>query len=152
MWVDNKAVKWPESNGNSNITEFYIEMNDLNFAKSAGYDIISFSHFLPRQELIFGVNGPPSKSSNFMDPAPKFNFSRVAGTSKLENQIRDIGSKVHIYGHQHRNRFRNIDDVFYIAQCLGYPRERQWANIKDESYLPKLIWSSQSGFTTGKQN
>jgi len=152
MWVDNRAIKWPDLNGYSNISEYFIQMNDLDLAKLNDADVISFSHFLPRQDLIFGINGPPSNNSNFFDPAPKFNFSRVAGTSKLEDQIREINSRVHIYGHQHRNRFRNIDDVFYIAHCLGYPKERSWGNINDNLYLPKLIWSSDNGFEAGKQN
>lgn len=152
MWADNKVIKWPELNGYRNIAEFYTKMNDLKIAKSKEYNIISLSHFLPRQDLIFGVNGPPLKNSTYFDPYPKFNFSRVAGTSILEEQIREIGSSVHIYGHQHRNRYRFIDDITYIAHCLGYPRERMWGNIRDDEYLPKLIWSSDDGFVLEKSN
>jgi predicted phosphodiesterase len=152
MWVDNRAIKWPDLNGCSNVAEYYIKMNDLKLAKTPHSVVISFSHFLPRQELIFGINGPPPKNSGFIDPLPKFNFSRVAGTSQLEKQIREINSQIHIYGHQHRNRFRNIDGVFYIAHGLGYPKERQWANINDKDYFPRLIWSSENGSQHGEIN
>lgn len=152
MWADNKAIKWPELKEVENITEFYINMNNLDLAQATRYDIISFSHFLPRQDLIFSLNGPPPQGSHFLDPAPKFNFSRVAGSTMIEKQIRKIGSKVHIYGHQHINRFRKTDNIVYIAHGLGYPRERQWRNIRDENYYPRLIWSSQKGFIYGEQN
>jgi len=152
MWADNRAIKWPEINGHPNITDYYIKKNDTRLAHSADYSVISFSHFLPRQDLIFGINGPPRANVSFVDPAPKFNFSRVAGTSKLEKLIRTIGSQVHIYGHQHRNRFRKIDGVFYIAHGLCYPKERSWGNINDKHYLPKLIWSPENGFDLVKQN
>lgn len=51
-------------------------------------EVISFSHFLPRQDLIFGSVKRQKKSPSFSrDPHPKFNFSRVAGTAALAIDI-----------------------------------------------------------------
>ncbi|KAA3610006.1 MAG: hypothetical protein D8M58_07805 [Calditrichaeota bacterium] len=151
MWVDNYAVKWPEWNGFANAAEFFLKMNNWKIEED-GKVTISFSHFLPRQDLIFGKKKPADlKKAGFKDPAPKFNFSRVAGTAGLEKQLRQVGSSAHIYGHQHRNRFMKIDEVFYISHGLGYPKERAWAGIKDEEYLPKLIWDSENNFITGQE-
>ncbi|HET8707810.1 MAG TPA: hypothetical protein VFM46_16025, partial [Pseudomonadales bacterium] len=58
------------------------------------------------------------------DPTPGFNFSRVAGTWELDKQLRHLGSQIHVYGHQHRNRDLVIEEVRYISHCLGYPKER----------------------------
>lgn len=49
------------------------------------HDIISFSHFLPREELL------PEKRF-LLEP----NLSKVTGSKILEKQIRKLGSKLHI--------------------------------------------------------
>jgi len=76
------------------------------------------------------------------DTNPSFNFSRVAGSAGLEEQIRRLGSSVHVYGHQHRNRHRLIDGVLYVSHCLGYPRERERGQIRGLGDGPKMIWDS----------
>lgn len=151
MWVDNKAIKWPERDGLQSAADFFLKMNEWKIDED-DTKTISFSHFLPRQDLIFGVLKPADLAKmGFKDPAPKFNFSRVAGTCGLERQLRQIGSSAHIYGHQHRNRFRKFDDVLYISHGLGYPKERAWVGINDNEYFPKLIWDSSTGFFFDKE-
>jgi predicted phosphodiesterase len=151
MWVDNYTIKWPNWDGFKNAADFFLKMNEWKIEEPDTVTI-SFSHFLPRQDLIFGKKKPADLiKAGFKDPAPKFNFSRVAGTAGLEKQIRTIGSSAHIYGHQHRNRFREIDGILYISHGLGYPKERAWAGLKDEEYLPKLIWDSENGFVSGME-
>ena len=76
----------------------------------------------------------------FKDPYPSFNFSRVAGCSGLEEQIRKFGSIIHIYGHQHRNRHRVVDNILYISHCLGSPMERKYHLVGRDMDGPKLIW------------
>jgi hypothetical protein len=66
----------------------------------------------------------PEKIKKY-DRAPGFNFSRVAGSGLIDKQLRQFGSTLHVYGHQHINRDREIDGVRYIAHCLGYPKERK---------------------------
>jgi predicted phosphodiesterase len=151
MWVDNYTIKWPDWDGFDNAADFFLKMNEWKI-EEPDTATISFSHFLPRQDLIFGKKKPAELiKKGFKDPAPKFNFSRVAGTAGLEKQIRTIGSSAHIYGHQHRNRFRRIEDVLYVSHGLGYPKERAWAGLKDEEYLPKLIWDSENGFVSEQE-
>jgi len=71
----------------------------------------------------------PERIKKF-DRSPEFNFSRVAGSELIEKQIRQVGSKLHVYGHQHINRDREIDGIRYAAHCLGYPNERKRGVIK----------------------
>jgi hypothetical protein len=71
-----------------------------------------------------------------------FNFSRVAGTQVLEKQIRKLGSSIHAYGHQHRNRWVTIDGIHYVSHCLGYPHERRSGRIGYFEPGPRLIWEA----------
>jgi hypothetical protein len=89
--------------------------------------VITFSHFLPRQDLIFST--PEERRSDPLvsrDETPTFNFTRVAGDARLDRQLRRIGSVMHVYGHQHRNRWRSVDGVLYVSNCLGTPRGIQY--------------------------
>jgi hypothetical protein len=76
--------------------------------------VISFSHFLPRRDLL---------------PAPerlKFKgLPQVAGCTALEGQIRRLKSAVHVFGHSHILCDRVIDGIRYVQNPLRYPRERQ---------------------------
>jgi len=50
---------------------------------------------------------------------------KVVGCKKLEEQIRTIGSRCHIYGHTHIDGDVIIDDVRYVQNAFGYPAERE---------------------------
>lgn len=127
MWSDNYHAVWPDNMFNSGlVTKFFLDMNERYVSKHYEGIVISFSHFLPRSDLICSTpKERGAMGSEFVDPHPAFNFSSVAGTSRLESQIRHLGSQIHIYGHQHRNRHREIDNVTYISHCMGYPHERE---------------------------
>lgn len=125
MWVDNWAVRWPDFGGGITPASYFSGMNETMIAEPFEGDVVTFSHFLPRSELIFLT--PEERAAwkgPLVDPFPEFNFSRVAGTTRLDEQLRRVGAHLHIYGHQHRNRRLDIDGVRYLSYCLGYPRER----------------------------
>lgn len=143
MWRDNYLTRWPYLGRNQAVADYFLNFNREHLMRKFDAPVISFSHFLPRQELIFST--PAERRYRvFKDPAPTFNFSRVAGCSGLDHQIRWLDSKIHIYGHQHRNRDRIIEKVRYISHCLGYPLERRHALIAGVE-APRLVWSSESG-------
>ncbi len=138
MWADHYHVKWPAGITNSAAVRYFLRFNVENGFSSSGYPVITFSHFLPRQELIFPENFDPVEARKH-DRFPQFNFSRVAGCWQLDEQLRALGSTRHIYGHQHRNRHREINGVTYISHCLGYPVE--WQD-NAEPVLPKVVWEA----------
>jgi predicted phosphodiesterase len=148
-WVDKVLCRWPEFvyEKNESIADYFLEKNTALITREYDAPIISYSHFLPRRELIFHsldmakdfADGRKTIPLYEQDPHPLFNFSRVAGCYRLEKQIRDLHSKVHIYGHQHRNRNRKIEDITYVSHCLGNPSEQQKLRISTE---PKLIWDN----------
>lgn len=146
MWRDYFLTRWPQSLQTS-VADYFLGINTKNVQTTFDAPVVSFSHFLPRGELIFrqpDIAQPPKLNTS--DPHPEFNFSRVAGTWRLDAQIRSLNSKVHIYGHQHRNRTRLIDGVTYVSHCLGYPGERDSGHIIRSAEHPRLIWQSDSGF------
>ncbi len=141
MWSDNYLIKWPADYENGGINDHFLDLNRKYIKTGFTAPVISFSHFLPRQDLIFSLNWERDKARLIkMDRTPAFNFSRVAGTRRLEEQIRYLQSRIHISGHQHRNRNRTIDKVHYISHCLGYPRERQRRSLRHIDTGPLLIW------------
>ena len=110
-WTDFKACVWPVEFDENRITEHFLALNRLPESVNGRF-VISFSHFLPRIDLM------PS-----FIPAPKRLVFPVLGTSQLENQIRMLGSDMHIYGHSHVNRQVSIDGIVYINNAFGYPHE-----------------------------
>ncbi len=139
VWADRRRVRWPA--GGPRPVERFL---DLNEAHLRDYDapVISFSHFLPRRGLLRPTPAELERYAALPERHKRrvrFNFSRVAGTRGLERQLRRLGARVHVYGHQHRNRERTIDGVRYVSHCLGYPHERAGGRLLDPRG-PALVW------------
>lgn len=123
MWSDRYFTAWPPG---FKAADAFLAMNAARVERAYDAPVISFSHFLPRRDLIFST--PAERAALPRPPGdahPRFNFSRVAGSAGIEAQIRRLGSTIHVYGHQHRNRDRAVDGVRYVSHCLGYPSERR---------------------------
>jgi predicted phosphodiesterase len=145
MWVDDRAVRWPDLNGCATTADFFLSLNTGPPGFPGGAQVITCSHFLPRTELMFpDAVELTARAAHLRDSQPRFNFSRVAGTLKLDTRIRQLSSCVHVYGHQHRNRCRMIDGVTYVSHCLGYPRERAEGRIAGNPETPLLIWDTHA--------
>ena len=85
VWSDNLFAKFPIPA--ENVTDYFLNLNKPPPPSvDASMTVITFSHFLPRRDLIFS---DPSERKRIApgarDPHPTFNFSRVAGTSLLED-------------------------------------------------------------------
>ena len=130
-WSDFSMCVWPESVLNAEeaspscptgTPELYmLGLNDERVERQYfdGLDvnhttIITFSHFLPRRECL------PPKSVLWIKYLPK-----VVGTTRLDEQIRKIGSNIHVFGHTHILWNKMLDGIQYVQMCLKYPRERQ---------------------------
>ncbi len=110
-WVDFRACQWPSNFNESDITRFFVEQNN-NPLPSNQISIITFSHFLPRIDLI----------PKFVPAKVRLLFP-VLGTRLLETQLRRFNSQTHIYGHSHLNRDVTLEGVRYINNAFGYPYE-----------------------------
>ena len=124
--------------------DYFLSLNEQNLAWSPEIDVISFSHFLPRLETMV-PSAEQLKSMTYFTQKSGFNFSRVAGSARLDQQIRRANSAVHVYGHQHRNRCRFIDGIYYASCCLGYERERSSGSVNFPGSIPLEVWNSDRG-------
>lgn len=76
--------------------------------------IISFSHFLPRQELC------PEKRF-LLEPL----LTKVIGSRFLESQIRRLRPHLHLFGHTHIPIDLELDGIRYVQWPKGYARYLQ---------------------------
>ena len=108
-WADRRYCRWPEGIGP---VDRY--MDGLNPASAEEGPLVTFSHFVPRLELL---------------PAPAFlrfkALPRVAGSRLIEARLRALGSRLHFFGHTHIRCDRRLGGVRYVQDGLGYPRERR---------------------------
>jgi predicted phosphodiesterase len=111
-WMDFTHCRWPKELINPSAqNSFFLHKNDTS-KQPASETVITFSHFLPRIDLM-----PSFIPQKFRDIYP------VLGSPLLDQQIRALNSKIHVYGHSHVNRRTTIDGIQYINNAFGYPSE-----------------------------
>lgn len=118
------ACRWPEED--VDITSFTLscnpihELNQMVNLKSCR--VATFSHFIPRTELFFGW------------PA----LREVMGSTRIDQQVRQLSSQVHVFGHSHMDVDRKVDGIRYVQHALGSePRHRTQSSFP--SYKPIQI-------------
>ena len=112
-WMDFQVCRWPDRWGMDDVTSYFLGLNNYR-RRDDDEIVISFSHFLPRIDVI----------SNLVRGRHRSLFP-VLGTTRLEGQIRELQSAIHIYGHSHINRNVLLDGTVYVNNAFGYPHETQ---------------------------
>ena len=111
QWMDYHACRWPGHFTMPDIAEYFLQLN-TDALDTANDTVISFSHFLPRIDLM------PSYI-----PEKRRILYPILGSSRLEAQVRRLKPAIHVYGHSHVNRSVTIDGISYINNAFGYPQE-----------------------------
>lgn len=112
-WQDYYWCKWPEElDTDEKRTDYFLNLNIPQLEVSTK-KVISFSHFMPRIDLMPGFI--PNRH-HFVYP--------VLGTNKLFDQIAKLKSVIHIYGHSHVNVHKRMDSTLYMNNAYGYPSEK----------------------------
>ena len=118
VWMDYRACRWPEGYTDQDVTAHFTSFNDRQ-AALPGDKVITYSHFLPRIDLMPGFIPTESR---LLYP--------ILGSTLLERQLRELDSTIHVYGHSHVNRRVTVDGVAYINNAFGYPSE-SWMTSKE---------------------
>jgi len=121
---DYTACKWPEGfpgagrDGSIETAEWFDGLNALADARlegcRSGEPTISFSHFLPLQQLM------PEKRFLYLQCLPS-----ASGSDPLGERVRQLRPDVHCFGHTHFSWDQTVDGVRYIQAPLCYPSERR---------------------------
>ncbi len=117
-WMDFTACKWPEDLSIPEVARTFVEKNNA-LLNTCNQTVISFSHFLPRIDLM------PSyipESFRYLNP--------ILGSALIEEQIRELSPQIHVYGHSHVNRQVDIDGIRYVNNAFGYPSEERITSKK----------------------
>jgi predicted phosphodiesterase len=112
IWMDYTACRWPAGLQPRDVADHFESLNGSIRVPAAASSIITFSHFLPRLDVM-----PPQI------PADKRVLYPVLGTRALDTKLRALGAHIHVYGHSHVNRRVRIEGVTYVNNAFGYPRE-----------------------------
>lgn len=115
IWADYQACQWPEGATVHEIASEFARLNPREVASRPG-TVVTFSHFLPRADLMTGWGGSLTKT-----------LLPVLGSSLLEVQLRRLQATIHVYGHSHVSRSLTRDGVLYINSAFGYPHETGFA-------------------------
>ncbi len=117
LWVDYRACRWPSGFTEKDVIAHFAAINNKQ-ANLVGDQVITYSHFLPRIDLM----------PDFIPGRQKLLYP-VLGSARLECQLRKLSPNIHVYGHSHINRHVTIDGVSYINNAFGYPSET-WITSK----------------------
>lgn len=110
---------------------------EMELAEEDPPDVITFSHFLPRIELM------PEKRMLFYPNLPK-----AVGSCLVEDRLRALGSNAHVFGHTHFLWDTDIDGVRYLQYSLGSPKEQLRRNPFGEIAELFLLYDSElEGFS-----
>ncbi|GAB4813272.1 hypothetical protein N2152v2_000318 [Parachlorella kessleri] len=96
--------------------------------------VITFSHFLPRQDLI------PEKRMLFIP-----NLAKAAGSDYLRRRVQQLKPLAHIFGHTHFTWDAVLDGVRYVQWPLGYPHEQGRRRDGGAGWLPIEIYNTAEG-------
>lgn len=121
-WADRYFCRWPAEAERPD--RFFLAMNEPNLHPYDG-PVISFSHFVPRTELV-----PPVRWLRFKG------LPLVAGTTEIDDQIRRIGSRVHVFGHTHIPADREIAGVRYVQNYFRPEAPNPFHLVWDEADAP----------------
>jgi predicted phosphodiesterase len=110
-WMDYRACRWPSGFTAPDISAHFASLN-REPPKSGGGKVITYSHFVPRLDLM----------PKFIPGRHKFLYP-ILGSAHLERQLRTLKPFIHIYGHSHVNRHVTVDAISYVNNAFGYPSE-----------------------------
>ncbi|KAL4546247.1 hypothetical protein Ndes2526B_g05335 [Nannochloris sp. 'desiccata'] len=94
--------------------------------------VISFSHFLPLQDLL-----PEKRMLHYP------NLAKASGSTYLANRVLSLKPHVHIFGHTHFTQDQVINRIRFVQWPLGYPRDQMRRRDGGRGWEPLVVWDSE---------
>jgi hypothetical protein len=88
-----------------------LRLNEMNLAKVFSGTVVTFSHFLPRQELP-------------IDPTVA-GMKKICGCTEIDEMARRINTKLHVFGHSGQKCQQVIDGVKYVQNPVVHVKARE---------------------------
>jgi hypothetical protein len=121
-WADFYFCAWPESS--ESVADRMLRMNGPSLSRAYDGEVVTLSHFLPRRDLM------PDTSKLSFKALPQ-----VAVCRRLDEQLRTVGSRLHVFGHSHIPCDRVVEGVRYVQNAFGYP-----PHVGDSTFPVKQVW------------
>ncbi|PSC76652.1 Metallo-dependent [Micractinium conductrix] len=149
VMIDFHACQWPNglNSADDSLADYFDALNEPAFSKAlqgieeetdaAGGKrppIISFSHFLPRQELL------PEKRMLYYP-----NLAKASGSDALEARVRRLRPLAHVFGHTHFSWDAQVDGIRYVQWPLGYPHEHRRRRGGGAGWEPLPLFDTDKG-------
>eukprot|EP00811_Abedinium_folium_P033389 NODE_6356_length_1679_cov_9.160438.p2 GENE.NODE_6356_length_1679_cov_9.160438~~NODE_6356_length_1679_cov_9.160438.p2 ORF type:complete len:359 (+),score=83.98 NODE_6356_length_1679_cov_9.160438:349-1425(+) len=96
--------EWPVER-TTQVCRYMMRLNQAHLRHLYHGTVISFSHFLPRTELV----------------RPNHPLIKTMGCEEIDDQIRAVGSQLHFFGHISKRATQGVKGVQYVNQYHGLP-------------------------------
>jgi len=118
----NPLCRWP-LDPDDQVWKFMLKLNEGFLGLPYHGTVITFSHFLPRRNLpVPEMHGKPA--------------TKVAGCERIDDQVRAVRSKVHIYAHSYEKYSSFQQGIHYVNHPLNTDDQMQ---IFEDSFSPMLM-------------
>lgn len=112
-----------------------------------GVYVVSFSHFLPSQDLL------PEKRFLYFP-----NLAKAVGSDYLGRRVfEEVRPDCHVYGHTHFTQDTVKDGIRFVQWPLGYPKEQRRRRHGGEDgkngkngWGPLLLWDKKNGVSAAR--
>jgi len=140
---DDDGILLPKKNGELKIEgEEEKEEEERRVSGPPPPAVISFSHFLPLQDLL-----PEKRMLHYP------NLAKASGSTYLAKRVLSLKPHVHIYGHTHFTQDQTIDEIRFVQWPLGYPRDQLRRRDGGRGWEPLVVWDSEiDGGITAQKN
>lgn len=155
VMMDFHACDWPttveeaehgtctlKASGDDSLAKYFDSLNEPGFSKALSEIeaqrksektrpvVISFSHFLPYQQLL-----PEKRWLHFP------NLAKASGSDYLGARVSTLQPDVHAYGHTHFTQDQLVGSIRCVQWPLGYPRDQARRRDGGSGWTPLAVYN-----------
>jgi len=113
-------TRWP-MDADDQLWKYMLKLNEACLGLPFHGTVITCSHFLPRRGLP-------------LPTIPGHKTGKSSGCERIDDLVRGVRSKLHVFGHSRERYFAMHNGVSYVNQPLGYGNEQHGIDL-----LPMLL-------------